>query len=119
MADYDTAPTDPMHGGKMSDDMIGYRCKLCGDAPEPTSHHKMASCGCGALQVDRGWYGSRVVWDGKKDDVVEELPFHVLHGQWPWKCDECGNEYSSLIDAVADHDDADCTLLPQPMKVRT
>lgn len=71
---YDENITDPHHGGKLQDDMISYRCKLCGDVPEPESHHMMASCSCGAVSVDRGWYGSRVLWSGKREDVIEEVP---------------------------------------------
>ena len=53
---------------------LSYRCKLCGDAPEPDSHHKMASCKCGNLTVDRGWYGSRVLWQtGSHADAIEEV----------------------------------------------
>lgn len=51
-----------------------YRCKKCGDEPEPESHHAMKSCKCGFITVDRGWYGSRVLWkDGPYGDAVEEV----------------------------------------------
>ncbi len=49
-----------------------YRCKRCGDIPEPESHHKMATCSCGGVSVDRGWYGSRVVFESR--DILEQLP---------------------------------------------
>jgi predicted nucleic acid-binding Zn-ribbon protein len=51
-----------------------YRCRKCGDIPEPESHLMMASCSCGNVSVDRGWYGSRVLWrSGKYADAVEEM----------------------------------------------
>jgi len=34
----------------------------------------MTSCPCGALVVDRGWYGTRLLWSsGKREDAVEEI----------------------------------------------
>ena len=51
-----------------------YRCKKCGDIPIPESHHKMKACTCGAIQVDRGWYGGRVLWSGGTfDECVEKI----------------------------------------------
>lgn len=50
-----------------------YRCRACGDVPEPESHHKMTACKCGKVQVDRGWYGSRVLWDGGSFEGAVEV----------------------------------------------
>ena len=49
-----------------------YRCKNCGDTPEPETHHKMKSCKCGMISVDRGWYGGRVVSKGPIKETVED-----------------------------------------------
>lgn len=49
-----------------------YRCKRCNTVTPVPSHLKMTSCECGAVQVDHGWYGSRVLWpSGKLEDWAE------------------------------------------------
>ena len=54
---------------------VDYRCKLCRDIVPCGTHHKMEQCLCGAVMVDRGWYGSRVLWSGGRyDEVVEVVP---------------------------------------------
>lgn len=56
------------------DNLIDYRCKKCSSIVPRGAHHRMSSCPCGAVMVDRGWYGSRVLWKGdKREDVVEEI----------------------------------------------
>ena len=55
-------------------DEIDYRCKACGEIVPRGTHLKMESCKCGAVSVDRGWYGSRVLWrKGKFEDAVEKI----------------------------------------------
>ena len=64
------------------DDAVFYKCRKCGDVPEPESHHKMKSCKCGSVMVDRGWSGSRVLWKGGTfDEVVEQIwnPLPAAH----------------------------------------
>lgn len=57
------------------DNTTDYRCKSCNTIVPRGSHLKMESCKCGKVQVDRGWYGSRVLWtDGEYADVVEVIP---------------------------------------------
>ena len=58
---------------KTPEPLIDYRCKKCGEIVPHGTHHKMESCKCGALQVDRGWYGARVLWSGKREDAFEEI----------------------------------------------
>lgn len=51
-----------------------YRCRKCDSVVPRGTHHRMSSCHCGAVMVDRGWYGARVVWKGHTyADVVEEI----------------------------------------------
>jgi hypothetical protein len=53
-------------------DAIDYRCKSCGEIVPRGTHHKMTSCKCGKVHVDRGWYGSRVLWpSGSFGEAVE------------------------------------------------
>jgi hypothetical protein len=55
-------------------DRIDYRCRSCMQIVPRGTHHKMESCKCGKVQVDRGWYGSRVLWcGGKREDAIEEI----------------------------------------------
>lgn len=55
-------------------DKIDYRCKKCGEIVPRGTHHKMTSCKCGFVSVDRGWYGSRVLWkEGTMDEAVETI----------------------------------------------
>lgn len=57
----------------MTDD-FDYRCKSCGEIVPRGTHHKMQACKCGKIMVDRGWYGSRVLWTGGKfEDAVEKI----------------------------------------------
>lgn len=69
---------DAKRYGALDDDLSGanidYRCKKCDSIVPRGTHHRMTSCTCGAVQVDRGWYGSRVLWKGgNREDVVEEI----------------------------------------------
>lgn len=58
----------------MKDGKPLYRCKRCRTVTPKPSHHKMTSCACGAISVDHGWYGSRVLWPGGKiEDWAEEV----------------------------------------------
>lgn len=64
-----------------------YRCKACGEVVPRGTHHKMEACGCGKVMVDRGWYGSRVLWEpepGEKyDDCVETISSANSGGRRP------------------------------------
>jgi predicted nucleic acid-binding Zn-ribbon protein len=54
--------------------VIDYRCKRCGEIVPRGTHHKMESCKCGFISVDRGWYGIRILWnEGKAEDAFEEV----------------------------------------------
>ena len=55
------------------DPIIDYRCKRCGEIVPRATVHIIESCKCGAIQVDRGWYGNRVLFDGKAEDAFEEV----------------------------------------------
>lgn len=57
--------------------------------------------------------------DRAPTDPMHDSLFHVLYGLRAWHCPTCGNEYPSLIDAMADHNDANCTALVQPVTITT
>ena len=58
-----------------------YRCKKCNTVVPRGTHLKMETCKCGAVQVDRGWYGSKTSWpSGKREDWIEELPSKGSNG---------------------------------------
>ena len=54
---------DTKRPGALDDEQSGanmdYRCRKCDSVVPRGTHHKMSSCHCGAVMVDRGWYGSR------------------------------------------------------------
>lgn len=61
-----------MSDDNKSEKTIDYRCKKCKEIVPRGSHHRMANCKCGSVSVDRGWYGTRVLWpSGKYEDWVE------------------------------------------------
>lgn len=54
------------------DEDADYRCKHCLSIVPRGTHHKMESCECGKVMVDRGWYGSRVLFpSAPMEDHVE------------------------------------------------
>ena len=55
-------------------DIVDYRCRKCNTIVPRGTHHKMESCKCGKVLVDRGWYGNRVLWpSGGKDEWIEVI----------------------------------------------
>jgi len=84
----------------MTTDKPLYLCKLCNTVTPKPSHHKMTSCKCGAISVDHGWYGSKVVYDlppGKSfEDCFEVAPEEAL------SCATCGVVFPDIASAVVD-----------------
>lgn len=50
-----------------------YRCKKCNTVTPKPSHHAMTWCECGAVGVDHGWYGSRVLWKGEPGEAFDDV----------------------------------------------